>query len=291
MGCGDSTALVCLGTWPVQRTARVGRSPARAPGSAFLTGSRNLYLDDGVIPLALSGHRADMDRSPSRARVRSGDGPSRADRQDRRKDISRTANSRRRALLLLLCGTAGLSALDPAVAAENPAVTRGLSVYVKKKKLDKIDSYLPPLFLAREQLIRVIRIVQEPADARQQLRSGSFSGLRENVRSVGEYVSREKKDEQLGKKLVGEFFAQLEAADFALLSASRSEDDKRRAEIQDARGRLDGTIKALDALIAELPKDVVDTARGIADAVDSLDQEAALDINQRGEASRLEKLL
>lgn len=179
----------------------------------------------------------------------------------------------------------------PACAAENPAVTRGLNAYVKKKKLDTIDSYLPPLFLAKEQLIRVIRIAQDPADARQQLRSGSFSGLRENIRSVGEYVSREKGDEKLGKRLVGEFFSELEAADFALLSASRSEDDARAAQVQEARTRLEGTIKALDGLLGELPKDVVERSRSIADVVNSLDAEAAMDAVDSGEVGRLEKLL
>ena len=175
--------------------------------------------------------------------------------------------------------------------ADNPAVQRGLSMYVKKKKLDKIDSYLPPLFLAKEQLIRVNRIAASPADARQQLRSGSFSGLRENIRSVGEYISREKGDEKLGKKLVGAFFSELEAADFALLSASRSEEDTRSAEVQEARTRLEGTIKALDALIAELPKDVVEKSRSIADAVNSLDAEAALDEVNRDEAEALGRIL
>lgn len=203
-------------------------------------------------------------------------------------------STRRGALhrVALLSALAGLALLpDFPARADNPAVQRGLSVYVKKKKLDRIDSYLPPLFLAKEQLVRVERIVESPADARSQLRSGSFSGLRENIRSVGEYVSREKGDEKIGKKLVGTFFGELEAADFALLSASRSEDGKRAELVVEARARLEGTIKALDDLISELPQDVVEKSRSIAAAVDSLDAEAALDEVDRDEAERLGRIL
>lgn len=203
-------------------------------------------------------------------------------------------STRRGALhrLASLSALAGLALLPGFSArADNPAVQRGLNVYVKKKKLDRIDSYLPPLFLAKEQLVRVQRIVDSPADARSQLRSGSFSGLRENIRSVGEYVSREKGDDGIGKRLVAAFFGELEAADFALLSASRTEEGKRAELVVEARARLEGTIKALDALVAELPQDVVEKSKSIADAVDSLDAEAAMDEVDQGEAERLGRIL
>lgn len=64
----------------------------------------------------------------------------------------------------LLLGTvsfslmAGLLNVDPALA-ENEAITKGLSKYVKKKKLDDIDTYVPPLLRAREQMIRVGRVM------------------------------------------------------------------------------------------------------------------------------------
>lgn len=157
-------------------------------------------------------------------------------------------------------------------AAENPAVTRGLSKYVKKKKLDKIDSYLPPLFLARDQLIRVGRVMlQSPSDARQQLRSGAFSGLRENVRSVGDYVSREKNDEAVGNALVSNVFKELEAVDFGLLSASRM---AKPVVDDETRKHVDGTIRAIDALVDQLPGDVVSKAKEIASAVNAFDAEA-----------------
>ena len=193
----------------------------------------------------------------------------------------------RRALCCIMgmCWVMGESA---AWAGGNPAVTRGLGKYVKKKKLDKIDTYLPPLFLARDQLIRVGRVMlQSPAEARELLRSGAFSGLRENIRSVGEYVSREKGDEALGKKLVASFFSELEAVDFALLSATRSQGSG--LDVEGTRTRLDGSIKALDALVGQVPEDIVEKAKGIAAAVDALDVEASTyDLE---EESRLQKLI
>lgn len=50
------------------------------------------------------------------------------------------------------------SACDPAYA-ENEAITKGLGKYVKRKKLDRIDTYVPPLFRARDQLIRIGRVM------------------------------------------------------------------------------------------------------------------------------------
>ena len=45
--------------------------------------------------------------------------------------------------------------------ADNTAVTSSLSRYIKKKKLDIIDTYIPPLLNARAQLIRVGRVMCE----------------------------------------------------------------------------------------------------------------------------------
>ena len=57
--------------------------------------------------------------------------------------------------------------------------------------------------------------VQDPADARQLLRSGVFKGLRDNVRSLGEYASERAGDDS-GRALVKGFFAELEGLDAAL---------------------------------------------------------------------------
>ena len=44
---------------------------------------------------------------------------------------------------------------------DNDAVKAGLNRYVKKKKLERLDTYVPPLLEARGQLIRVGRVMRE----------------------------------------------------------------------------------------------------------------------------------
>ena len=126
--------------------------------------------------------------------------------------------------------------------------------------------------------------MQSPKEAREQLRSGAFSGLRENVRSVGEYVSQQKGSDE-GKVLVRNFFQDLEGLDFVLLSSSR--EDELRAD--EARVKLDATIKRLDLLLEEIPKDILDKAREVTDVVEGLESksEDGVDMN---ELSTLQKL-
>jgi hypothetical protein len=45
--------------------------------------------------------------------------------------------------------------------ADNSAVKAGLSSYIKKKKLERLDTYVPPLLEAKDQLIRVGRVMRE----------------------------------------------------------------------------------------------------------------------------------
>lgn len=67
----------------------------------------------------------------------------------------------RRDLLLTLAASvvATLGSPKESSAAENAAVTSSLGRYVKRKKLDRIDSYVAPLLNAREQLIRIGRVM------------------------------------------------------------------------------------------------------------------------------------
>ena len=65
----------------------------------------------------------------------------------------------RRDLLLTLTATVLAARTEVADAAENTAVTASLGRYVKRKKLDRIDSYVAPLLTAREQLIRIGRVM------------------------------------------------------------------------------------------------------------------------------------
>lgn len=116
--------------------------------------------------------------------------------------------------------------------------------------------------------------MQSPTEARGQLRSGAFSGLRENVRSVGEYVSQQKGSDE-GKALVRNFLQELEGLDYVLLSSSR--EGELRAD--EARIKLDATIKKLDLLLEEIPKDILDKAREVTDVVEGLETKPGEDVD------------
>lgn len=98
---------------------------------------------------------------------------------------------RRTALMSAATAIFTLADVQASLAVEsNPAVTAGLNKYIKKKKLDSIDTYVPQLLEARNQLVRTERVmIQDPASARSLLRTGVFKGIRANVRYVQIFIS------------------------------------------------------------------------------------------------------
>ncbi|KAG7668913.1 hypothetical protein KSW81_003925 [Nannochloris sp. 'desiccata'] len=179
----------------------------------------------------------------------------------------------RRDLLLTVAASALATLAFPreSCAAENAAVTSSLGRYVKRKKLDRIDSYVAPLLTAREQLIRIGRVMgASPKDARQLLRSGSFSGLRASVRAIGDYQAERGAGKEAGTAVVTAFFSALEKLDYELLSAERATEDTKPDKAV-ARQKLDATIAALDKLLESVPQDALNRAN---DMVNSLGSES-----------------
>lgn len=67
--------------------------------------------------------------------------------------------------------------------------SRGLSRYIKRKNLDPLETYVPLVLEARGQLDASGALLAKDKDAaRSLLRSGAFSGLRDNIRALGEYA-------------------------------------------------------------------------------------------------------
>lgn len=200
--------------------------------------------------------------------------------------------SRRSAVL----GAAALAAVVPLVsplpaAAENDAVTRGLSKYIKRKKYEDIESYLPPLVAARGQLIRSgYLLAQDPGAARAMLREGAFSGLRDNIRAVGDYAQRQGQGDE-GAALVTAFFKALEAYDYSLLQGSRT---KEGLDVDGGKQKLDATLEAFDRLLAVVPRSMRSRAE---DIVSELEAEVASELEAQQaeralqEQQRLQKLL
>eukprot|EP00887_Chlorella_sp_A99_P002022 scaffold18.g2022.t1 len=153
-----------------------------------------------------------------------------------------------------------------ATAGENEAVVRGLSKYIKQKQLDPLGSYVPLLLEARDQLIRTGRVMlQDPDAARKLLRTGSFAGLRDNVRAVGQYAAKAS-GKEAGDTLVAAFFGALQEFDYQLLQATRSKESLG----PEARKKLDASIVALDecaGLLATVPADEMASAQRIVDAI------------------------
>ncbi|CAI7888824.1 unnamed protein product [Closterium sp. NIES-53] len=113
--------------------------------------------------------------------------------------------SRRQSLLTLwavasaVCGD-GLFLLPPPAAAadgDSPStLQRGLSRYIKKKKLDPLESFVPSVLLTREQLLLVQAVVDDQASspedlnqARALLRAGPAGTLRGDLRALTRYAA------------------------------------------------------------------------------------------------------
>lgn len=194
---------------------------------------------------------------------------------------------RRAALAAALAGAAAPWLLTGAALAENEAVKAGLNRYVKKKKLERLDTYVPPLLEARGQLIRVGRVMlQDPEAARKLLRSGAFAGMRDNVRSLGEYASQ-RAGNSSGTELVKGFFTELEGLDNALREAIRGDSGLPA----DAPKRIDLVIAALDRLLDSVPPKDLAQALRVVESIRALDEEAAAAEAAGADAALLDKLL
>lgn len=97
-----------------------------------------------------------------------------------------------------------------------------------------------------------------PADARELLRSGSFSGLRASVRAIGDYAAERGAGKDAGNALVTAFFKALEALDASLMAATRGE-----ADPEEARRRLETTQAALEQLLTAVPPEALEQARRV----------------------------
>jgi len=143
-----------------------------------------------------------------------------------------------------------LSYTGPASAEEQSFFERGMSKYIKKRRLDPLDTYVPLVIEAREQLVTAEKTqVSDPEFTRSLLRGGAFVGMRENVRVLGEYAVINGKAEQAAP-LVNGFFRAVEDYDLVLALSVR---EKKDVNGEEASTKLKEAVKALDALLATVP--------------------------------------
>lgn len=201
---------------------------------------------------------------------------------------------RRAAAALLLAGSGGAAAagalsmlqllLGPrsadAAASAAPTLSsatskRGIAAYVRKRKLDPLSSYVPAVLAAREQLAGIEGLVEsDPVEARIELRSGAFEGLRDNVRAVGEYASEgnsgssSSPSSSESSKSVKSFFDSVQKLDYELFAAAREKRDPSAAAVEALRAG----VAALDALLATVPAADLDEARRLVATAGKVDK-------------------
>ena len=103
----------------------------------------------------------------------------------------------------------------------------------------------------------------------------TISGLRENVRALGEYAVANGKASE-STKLVTAFFSALEQYNLVLVAATKDKDTQ--MDVDMASLRLKASLDALDALLVTVPSDVMAKSRAILSATQSkeaADSEAA----------------
>ncbi|KAE9609307.1 hypothetical protein Lal_00020051 [Lupinus albus] len=150
----------------------------------------------------------------------------------------------------------------------NRAAAEGtmLDKYVKRKKLDPLEAYVPAVILTQFQIKDLEKTLEgdEPQFSlcRSLLRSGPAASLRVNIRAVAQYAS----DSGNGKTAfnnVDDCLRSLEELDNLLLRASRNDPG---ASVKSMKAKIGSTINALDSLLQTVPPDVLSKGKVIADS-------------------------
>ncbi|XP_022962618.1 uncharacterized protein LOC111463014 [Cucurbita moschata] len=148
-----------------------------------------------------------------------------------------------------------------------------LDKYVKKKKLDPLEVYVPAVILTQLQIKDVGKILEsskpEYATCRSLLRSGIASSLRVNIRAVAQYAL-EDGNGIVAFDNVDQCLRALEELDSSLLRATRND---RGTSIESMKTNIDTAVLALDRLLQTVPPDVLAKGKAIADAYNTPEEE------------------
>ncbi|WVZ20247.1 hypothetical protein V8G54_007569 [Vigna mungo] len=138
--------------------------------------------------------------------------------------------------------------------------------YVKRKKLDPLEAYVPAVILTEFQIKDLEKTLEgdEPQYdfCRSLLRSGPAASLRVNIRAVAQYAS----DSGNGKTAfndVDECLRSLEELDSLLLHATRKDPE---ASVKSMKTKINSALNALDSLLKTVPSDVLSKGKVIADS-------------------------
>ncbi|KAG7572381.1 hypothetical protein ISN44_As09g007480 [Arabidopsis suecica] len=164
--------------------------------------------------------------------------------------------------------------------------------YVKRKKLDPLEAYVPPVILAQLQIqdLEEFLNVEKPKfeACRRQLRSGPASSLRVNIRAVAQYAS----DDGFSKTAtddVDRCLRALEELDSLFLRASRKDSN---ATVELMKSQLGTALTALDSLLQTVPSQVLDKGKAMVEVYRSAsEQEAGSDDLESSEIKQLQSIL
>ncbi|CAN1337848.1 hypothetical protein LINPERPRIM_LOCUS37786 [Linum perenne] len=156
-----------------------------------------------------------------------------------------------------------------------------LDKYVKRKKLDPLEVYVPAVILTEMQIKDLGKTldVDEPqfGSYRSILRSGPAGSLRVNIRAVAQYASDAGKGEAAFND-VAQCLTALEELDNLLLQASRNNPG---ATIKSMKAKIVNATNALDSLLNTVPPDVLDRGKTIADAYNAPEDEEKEEYTKR----------
>ncbi|OMO86474.1 hypothetical protein COLO4_21139 [Corchorus olitorius] len=156
---------------------------------------------------------------------------------------------------------------SPLLLLPNDAIAGSLlDKYVKKKKLDPLEVYVPAVILTEFQIKDLEKTLEvdkpEFSSCRSLLRSGPAASLRINIRAVAQYAS-DAGNGQNAFNDVDQCLRALEELDSLLLHASRNEPD---ASVKSMKAKIGTALNALDSLLQTVPSDVLNQGKQIADA-------------------------
>ncbi|KAH7683724.1 hypothetical protein IHE45_05G201700 [Dioscorea alata] len=138
--------------------------------------------------------------------------------------------------------------------------------YVKRKKLDPLEAYVPVVLLTQDQfkdLEKSLEIEQPKYDiCRSLLRSGPAASLRVNIRAVAQYADDDGKG-KIASNAVDECLRALEDLDSLFLHASRNDPT---ASVESMKSKINTALVALDSLLGTVPSELLEKGQAIAEA-------------------------